>query len=74
MVVSFIVFPFVSSSARSPFLFFYLDNESNTDIDIGEYQLDLIPFDEDVLSLELNTSFRDCLLVCQRGKMAKDDK
>lgn len=30
---------------------------------IAEYQLDLIPFDDDVLSLELDTSYRECLLV-----------
>eukprot|EP00026_Physarum_polycephalum_P005659 Phypoly_transcript_05694.p1 GENE.Phypoly_transcript_05694~~Phypoly_transcript_05694.p1 ORF type:complete len:610 (+),score=111.39 Phypoly_transcript_05694:24-1832(+) len=32
------------------------------DIMISEYRLDLIPFDEDVLSLELDTSYRECLL------------
>eukprot|EP01112_Ceratiomyxa_fruticulosa_P014948 TRINITY_DN4340_c0_g6_i1.p1 TRINITY_DN4340_c0_g6~~TRINITY_DN4340_c0_g6_i1.p1 ORF type:complete len:617 (-),score=127.38 TRINITY_DN4340_c0_g6_i1:93-1943(-) len=31
-------------------------------ITVGEYHLDLIPFDEDVLSLELDTAYRECLL------------
>lgn len=30
---------------------------------LGEYHLDLIPFDEDVLSLELPNSFKECNLV-----------
>eukprot|EP00163_Fabomonas_tropica_P032762 TRINITY_DN8359_c0_g1_i1.p1 TRINITY_DN8359_c0_g1~~TRINITY_DN8359_c0_g1_i1.p1 ORF type:complete len:600 (+),score=140.03 TRINITY_DN8359_c0_g1_i1:778-2577(+) len=32
------------------------------DVTLGEFDLDLIPFDEDVLSLELDTSFRECFL------------
>lgn len=30
----------------------------------NEFQLDLLPFEEDVLSLELPRSFRECFLVC----------
>lgn len=33
-------------------------------INIGELQLDLIPFDDDVLSLELDDSYKECFLVC----------
>jgi hypothetical protein len=29
------------------------------DVKIGEYHLDLIPFDNDILSMELPTSFRE---------------
>lgn len=32
------------------------------DIKIGEYPLDLIPFDEDILSMEIPTSFKECNL------------
>lgn len=32
------------------------------DITIGEYPLDLIPFDDDVLSLELPQSYKECFL------------
>ncbi len=35
-----------------------------TDITFGEYHLDLIPFDDDVLSLELDTAYKECFLVC----------
>jgi hypothetical protein len=33
---------------------------------IGEYHLDLIPFDNDVLTLELESAFRDC---CLEGRL-----
>ena len=33
------------------------------DVKTGEYHLDLIPFDEDVLSLEMPSAFRECFLV-----------
>jgi hypothetical protein len=33
------------------------------DIVFGEFRLDLIPFDDDLLSLELETSYKDCFLV-----------
>ena len=33
------------------------------EIQVGEYNLDLIPFDSDLLSLELDTSFREFYLV-----------
>ena len=32
-------------------------------ISIGEYQMELIPFDDDVLSLEMDGCFTDCFLV-----------
>jgi hypothetical protein len=32
------------------------------DIKIGEYPLDLITFDEDILSMEIPTSFKECNL------------
>lgn len=32
-------------------------------VNIGEFQLDLIPFDDDVVSLELESSYRECFLV-----------
>ena len=32
-------------------------------VHIGEFQLDLIPFDDDVLSLEIDGSYRECFLV-----------
>lgn len=34
------------------------------DITLGEYHLDFIPLDEDLLSLELDDSFRELYLVC----------
>lgn len=34
-----------------------------TEITFGEYHLDLIPFDDDLLSLELETSYKECFLV-----------
>jgi hypothetical protein len=36
------------------------------EITFAEYRLDLIPFDDDLLSLELETSYRDCFLVTLR--------
>jgi len=33
------------------------------EVTIGEYRLDLIPFDHDLLSLELEESFKECYLV-----------
>jgi len=33
------------------------------DVTIGEYHLDLIAFDHDLLSLELEESFKECFLV-----------
>jgi hypothetical protein len=35
----------------------------HTELKIGEYHLDLIPFDKDILSLELQSSFRECYMV-----------
>ena len=35
----------------------------SADVSIGEFQLDLIPFDDDVLSLEQEFAFRECTLV-----------
>ena len=32
------------------------------DLDIGEYQLDLIPLEDDVLTLALDSSYRECFL------------
>lgn len=32
------------------------------DVHIGEYHMDLIPFDDDVLSLEMDSCFRECYL------------
>lgn len=32
------------------------------DVTLGEFQLDLIPFEKDVLSLEMEDSFRECFL------------
>jgi vacuolar protein sorting-associated protein 33A len=37
-----------------------------SEVKIGEYHLDLIPFDADVLSLELNNCFKECFLVRSR--------
>jgi hypothetical protein len=31
-------------------------------IQVGEFGLDLIPYDSDMISMELSSSFRDCLL------------
>lgn len=36
-------------------------NDNPSDIKIGEFHLDLVPFDVDVLSMEMPTSFRVCL-------------
>jgi len=36
---------------------------SHLELQFGEFNLDLIPFDDDVLSLELETSFRELYLV-----------
>ncbi len=33
------------------------------DVRIGEYHLDMIPFDDDVLSLELEGAYREVFLV-----------
>jgi hypothetical protein len=33
------------------------------DITFREYQLDLIPFDDDILSLELDSAYKECFLV-----------
>eukprot|EP00854_Cymbomonas_tetramitiformis_P026746 gene26746-32861_t len=39
------------------------------DITLGEFNLELIPFEEDVLSLELETSFRDVLVEGDRSSL-----
>ena len=38
-------------------------------ITIGEYPLDLIPFDDDLLSLELDNSYKDCFLEGDRSSL-----
>jgi hypothetical protein len=38
------------------------------DVTLGEFQLDLIPFEKDVLSLEMEDSFRECFLVPTRTR------
>jgi len=38
---------------------------------LGEYHLDLIPFDEDVLSLEQQNSFKECNLVRVKATYTK---
>lgn len=37
------------------------------EITCGEYQLDLIPIDDDLLSLELESSYRECFLVLKKN-------
>lgn len=38
------------------------------DVTVGEYHLDFLPFDSDLLSLELESSFKEVSLVCFSGK------
>jgi hypothetical protein len=37
------------------------------DVKTGEFHLDLIPFEEDVLSLEMPSAFRECFLVSRQS-------
>lgn len=33
-------------------------------VNVGEFMLDLLPFDDDVVSLELDNGYRECFMVC----------
>jgi len=41
-----------------------LSHSCALEVQLGEYNLDLIPFDDDLLSLELEGSFKELFLVC----------